>query len=467
LYIRGITANSPLHIESAFRQNTNTRTQLGVYDWALGERETGYKLAFAALCAMFDTVNGNACKATIINSINKANGWKQTLRPHGAYETTVNAFLSGTVVVQPDKRTIIGTGTNFLSNPSFSLGLWLCGTTCNSNADGDKRTYHSYTIDSANRITLNEDYTGVIDGQPRKIMMSGSSGIPQLGWGTQPFFMGIVGLGMHWAHKALDGYAPGGPGMCHPTLTCSQWLKQTRDGLGSWMLKYGYRSGPNNDESVKGLFYMVHNPSCNLPDGTHAPEQVPSERVCAGSAGAARGLVPEVTRLMAEVYLDKAASRSPDAASFKAAMEKMMCAAWLKPTTERMQGPQSDGNYWSYNMEAGLDYKSGKWFGFPMGLGFSPAWPAARLLDRFPPAHRPLTLSVSFDLSRTTGATHGKIYVTEPTGKELPPITCSSSPCEIQIPDREAGRHLVRIDYWSDTELLSSGHPAPVEIPAR
>jgi hypothetical protein len=74
---------------------------------------------------------------------------------------------------------------------------------------------------------------------------------------------------------------------------------------------------------------------------------------------------------------------------------------------------------------------------------------------------------VSFDLSRTTGATHGKIYVTEPTGKELPPITCSSSPCEIQIPDREAGRHLVRIDYWSDTELLSSGHPAPVEIPAR
>ena len=466
LYLRGLTAESSLHLESAFRQNTDTRTQLGAYTWALGERETGYKLAFASLCALFDKTNQNTCKTTIVNSITRVNGWKQMLRPHGAYEVPYGGAHNGgkaTVVVQPDKRTLIGANSNF----TRKFGLWLCGLPCNSNMDGDKRTYHAYTIDSPTRITLQEDYTGAIDGKPRQIWFGASAGIPQIGWGTQPFFMGIIGIGMHWAHKALEDYAPAAKGVCDSTLTCSQWLKQTRDGLGAWMLKYGYRSGPNNDESVKGLFYMVHCPSCNLPDGAPAPEQVPPERGCAGSAGAARGLVPEVTRLMTEVYLDKAASSAADAAEFQAATEKMMNAAWLKPGTERTQGPRSDGKYWAYNMEAGLDYRSGKWLGFPLGMGFSPAWPAAELLNRFPRPKQPVALNVTFDLARIQGATQTKVYLTEPTGRELPPVRCASSPCEITAPDRDAGQYLIRIDYWSDTALLSGGNAAPLQIPAR
>lgn len=424
------------------RQISAWRSQLKNPLNPVGEREYGYRLLFTALCALFDTGPGgeaSACRNDIIASFNRVNGWKALQRPNGIWEAPVNGFGAGTVTVESGGTIVTGIGTNFSSNRS---PLWICGNPCTANDSGDSRVYTSYTVDSPTQITLAEPYQGTSGAGKR--WMAGAS-YKNVGFGTQPFMMGIIGTGMYLSWKALDGY----------NEAEATWARQTMNRIAEWLANTGYRP------AAKGLFYARGFPNCE-PD----PESVPlsqGECVSASGIGASRGLTPEITRVMSESYLDRLKTEAPDASVLKQQMNVMMEATWLKPGTERLQGPYSDGTYWSYNLEV-LNLGSGKWLGFPFGMGFSAAWPAARLGGLKPLEARVVRMNTG--LGGAAGTSQVRITVRDPNGKDITQEACFSSLCPVTV-DARLGNHLVRVEHLSpDGHVIQTTSWKPLIVTA-
>ena len=422
------------------RQIAAWRTQLKTTANPVGEREYGYRLLYTALCALFDTGPGGesrACKADVVTSFNRTNGWKALQRPNGVWEVVINAFGAGTVTVENGSRIVTGAGTNFSSNTS---PLWICASPCTSNSSGDTRAYAAYTVDSPTQITLATPYEGTSGSGKR--WMAGTT-YKNTGFGTQPFMMGIVGTGMYFSWKALEGYNDAE----------AEWARGTMNRIAEWLASTGYRP------AAKGLFYARGFPNCE-PD----PESVPlsqGECVSGGGVGASRGLTPEITRVMAESYLDKARTGASDARFLKQRTDTMIEATWLKPATERKDGPQSDGIYWSYNLEV-LNLRSGKWLGFPFGMGFSASWPAARLGGAS--EARPVPVEVRG--TEVPGTAQVRVTVRDPNGKETVQQPCYSSRCPITA-DSRLGNHLVRLEYLSaDGRVLRADAWKPLPVSA-
>jgi hypothetical protein len=110
----------------------------------------------------------------------------------------------------------------------------------------------------------------------------------------------------------------------------------------------------------------------------------------------------------------------------------------------------SDGNTCDSgngNLNANTNYGigAGKWYGFFFGIGASWRWPAQRL-GGVQPA-QPRSVFVGFDLGSVHAAASVEIVVTAPSGAKTT-YSCSSSPCEVTVDDRQ-GSHLYRMSYLS------------------
>ncbi|MGA2155616.1 MAG: hypothetical protein ABSH37_14470 [Bryobacteraceae bacterium] len=100
---------------------------------------------------------------------------------------------------------------------------------------------------------------------------------------------------------------------------------------------------------------------------------------------------------------------------------------------------------------------AGKWYGFFFGIGASWRWPAQRLGGV--QAARPRAIFVGFDLGSVASAASVQIVVTAPSGAQSS-YTCSVSPCEVTVDDRQ-GSHLYRMNYVSQSgDVLAQSQTA-------
>jgi hypothetical protein len=406
------------------------------------EREQGYRLAFAASCALFsdDPAVREECKTDTYTLLTKPNGFfAKKDAGHGVW-IVPPTFGPGTVSVENGSRRVRLTGGTFAGSYTSYDYFWSCANPCNSNADGDPApvNYQPITVISPTEIDIGRPYQGpTASGRLWQIYI-----IP--GFFTQPYMQGMIGVGINWARQALTDAGK----TCvnnGETLPCEAALGNTMNGIVQYLRSRGIDS-----TNTKGPWYSREGPTC---------EPNPAGRIpyCDQGAGVQNNQNPnrtqtaEVTRTFAETWL---ATNDPSIRDF---FDQIYGAAWGK-----YGGPQSDGRY------AG-DYENlalGRWFGFGYGFGFSTTWPAARLLTEWPRRLEPRTLWQSFT-PLDPGATQVRVWVRDPNGNGVSgsPFICEFSSCAITIDDARMGNHLMRLQYLNASgDVLSEGKWQPLAV---
>ena len=397
-------------------------------DVFLDIREDAYQLAFAALAAMFDpdTSPGGwrqRWQAALTAAIN--NRWWPQRRAAGNWESLTGDTGSwggayphdaGTVSVRNGDTQVIGTGSTGWDSSVNGQHFWTVKNELEaSTAD---RTYYTVTYVSPTELRLNKPFEGP-DDTGRKWMMSSN----WVGFGTQPFMLGIVGSAMRFAYHALKDTDPATAAKARAGVI----------GAAKWLSTTAYKS------DWKGLWYGVGFGVCA------SPENSPAQAQCQSQDGleAGRALSGEIMGTMAQALLwsDDPVIRQMGDVYMGAMFGKVGYG-----------GPQSDGTYlsaidgWFFGQR-----NAGKWLGFFWGFGAGNAWLSARQGAIEP--EMPRTVAISLDPGPLLGAASSQVEVTAPS-RSKQNFQCSlGSVCNVTIDPRQ-GHHWVTIKYLSDTGRL-------------
>jgi len=314
-------------------------------------REEGYELGFAALCAMLDPDAGEraACLAAVNNSLDDK--WEPQQRVDGAWHNRFYGISSwnggtGTAAVTNGMTSVTGTGTNWNVADDFpSSGNWfLICYIANPLVEADcDSTAYTGTINSTTSITLDTPYAGTTNGA--RYWQWGNL----VGFGTQPFQLGIVGSAMRWAYLATSDARP----------------RQYVIDLADWIRTTGYYS------DTRGIYFGRVSPNCE-PD----PSIIAA---CNNSADtnpkASRFLTGEVINVVATAY---EYSLDPLLLAFG---DDLVGAALAEP----MGGPNNDDNdYVEHLLTAQITpTRKSKDFAFWFGFGNSPHWAAVRAAEPY------------------------------------------------------------------------------------
>ena len=326
-------------------------------------REDAYDLAFVSFGAIHHPTE--ATRDTYIAAITDVldDVWEPLQQPDGNW---VNLFYgvaswngqAGTMSVTNGSATVTGSGTSWsVNDDTGSAGNWFLVCYVNppaSPADCDSTAYE-FTINSSTSITLASNYAGTTNGT-RYFQFNNL-----VGFGSQPFQMGIVGTAMSLAYRA----------------TADVRARQFTIDTAVWLKDYGYYA------AQRGLFYNRGMP-CE-PD----PSIIAN---CNNSTGGgsnpsnSRFLNGEVLRSISEAYLLNGA------AALKTFGDDLFSAA--------LGADGGTGSDASYALELD-DYAASpkpKNFGFFYGFGNSASWPAAT-------AANVATTSIGGGVSISGGAT--------------------------------------------------------------
>jgi len=207
---------------------------------------------------------------------------------------------------------------------------------------------------SGTSLTLDRPYEGT-NGSHGWLTSADSTVAKALGYGQQPFMMGLAAAAFDYASQAIATTDP----------TNSALAAAYRDSAVTWLKTYGYRS------ATKGLYYFAQYVNCQSPI---------SEANTACTAGwdtaGTRDLNSEIMRGVSASY-----AGTGDAA-LKTWGDALMSAMYSNAEGQ----PAYDG-YWSTELGDAGWYMTGdpvghnhpKWFGSFFGFGGSYTWPAARL----------------------------------------------------------------------------------------
>ncbi len=240
------------------------------------------------------------------------------------------------------------------------------------------------------------------------------------GYSQQPFMMGIKANELRWASQVSTVNPTGFATLLSQAAT--------------WMRTSGY------DPVTQGLFYGRVIQACE-PVTTPAPAPQFDSR----TPGCNDGLIPG--------YLEQARTLTAEASA-------AISAYYLNnPTPDnRTWGDTLYGSLWGYGPFTAPGYYSDpyqgsnqddnnlgsyKWTGFHFGMGMAHQWPAVRVGGVAPAT--PRTVYVSFD--QAAGAT-ARMIVTAPSGAATTYTCGSTSPCSIQVDDRQ-GAHWLQVQYLS------------------
>ena len=415
------------------------------YDLALADpiqgqisdlREEAYQLSFISYCALVDTdPNYRAkCKASISQAF--ANIWTPFRFPDGSWPTLYYGGMGGspgysswdtgsTVTLTNGSTTVIGNGTSWGAGyfPSSCVqgsggcAMWFTNTPGRptNNAGGDN-TFYTPTFVDATHLTLDRPYQGA--SGTHGWALSGPLVAGLLGWGVQPYMLGIAGTAFDYAARAIADTDPTTSALAHSyTVSAANWLKTN----GYWP-----------DE--KGLYYGAGFVNCQAPISD-------SNAVCtAGNTqSAARTLSSEVMRAVGTAY-----AYSGDS-SLQLFGDTLYSAMYSKPGTG---GPNPDGYYvsdwddvWGWYMYGAPPAgKAPKYFGMFFGFGDNSTWPAYRLGS----ASTVVSSLASVPLQPSEAA-QVRIILTAPDG-EVSESLCGSSHCSVNIDPRQ-GAHRVTVQY--------------------
>lgn len=340
-------------------------------------REMLYHLATVSYCAMFDPDAGQRalCKSSIQTALN------ETWTP--AYDATPGAVpfamlyysrgtwdaanLGQSATVVNGNRTVTTTGTAWDASSFVCHNgegneqpcvIWFTniapGTKPASNADGDPTYYKAEYVD-ATTLLLDRPYEG--QGGVKGFGL-GDPNTNYVGYGGQPFILGLVGMAMDFAGRAIVDV--------NPTLAAT--ARGYNVAIANWIKDYGYHP------AWKAMWYAVGQINC--PSGA-IPE---NEFTCNAGFGIVEARMDNA-EAMRSVQMAYEYTRD---SALKTFGDAIYSAMWSKPGTG---SPNEDSNYLN-TFEDGSFYLSGtppwnggdhKYFGMGFGLSGGSAWPAIRM----------------------------------------------------------------------------------------
>jgi hypothetical protein len=402
-------------------------------------RESGYSYSFVALCAAYypDPIYATTCRADVNTAMTKI--WTPERQADGSWQGVyggdiavpnnwIGANATGTVTVVPGSPTVTLTGGTWTAShfPAhfFSVGDPWDSTTRDS-------SYYNATYVDPTHIQLDRPYSEPC--APRCSGRQWITGPTWVGFGTQPFMLGILGQFFQQAYIALNmdpQYA------ATAALAKSYLIDAT-----NWITTAGVQT------SRRGLWYGVGVGVCIGPN--------PAEPSCASpDTGQTRSLNPEVLGTVALGYL-----LSPNPA-LKVRIDDLYSAVYAKYPAD----PGYDGLYLSSMDLYGYNYttQNPKWQGFFFGMGRNAAWPSARQGGLRP--ENLVTAYINASLDRAPRAAQIQVTVTDPTGATRPPVTCTQMPCAVTV-NRTLGNALAQVVYLAtDGSVVAVGEPVIVPV---
>lgn len=313
----------------------------------LGEREAGLRLGAIAECASFASpVQAQTCRERLNMWVSQ--NWLPTQKAAGNWETYSSSEPGSYGSVYNNKPAVVTLGSNRVTVPASInwLGLLRTGNQILFyDSDGrwqpssnqlDKVSYVGKVVDSTTIELLDPQTNRPIAYAAATNKSKGWTVSNLVGWGTQPFMLGLVGAALNQTANALDLHYPDTASRTRRALVkLTGWLRDT-----------GY------NPADRGLFYGRGFVNCE------------NGRQCVGG----RGYAAETFSALAAAYrVDK----DPDTKTFG---DLLYGAVFGK-----LGGPQSDA-YANTDLDniAGVSTSIGKMFGFYFGKGFAAQWPAVR-----------------------------------------------------------------------------------------
>jgi hypothetical protein len=309
-----------------------------------------------------------------------------------------------------------------------------------SEADPMSQDEWSCIYNSSSSITLNRPWTGTSGTN-----FGSTANIT--GFAVQPFMLGIRQYAWLQGQQASAATQP----------TVSSLFARLRNEAGIYQR--------NVFDPVAGASYYAIQPACNpmtlasmgnsVCYGGYPPTGLPGANY---SYTAERVNTIENSMSLTDYYVSQGGS--PEAIAWGDLMYGN-CMGNPIFTTGGVYSP-TDGNTCdspngNLSASGGWGIGAGKWYGFFFGIGASWRWPAQRLGGV--QAARPRAVFVGFDLGSVASAASVKIVVTAPSGAQRS-YTCSVSPCEVTVDDRQ-GSHLYRMNYVSQSgEVLAQSQSA-------
>jgi hypothetical protein len=459
-------------------------------------RDTGYMAGWLTLPANYDPNNAQraAWKASLASVLGREsscrradNSWSNTSIFNNAGGTNVNlthgstaatgtgftsgichVIASGMVTVASGSSSFTGTGLVNGSKIIVSAGgkdyasafiqtggtsgnfsyLWptasgtfpyvIENTTYQTSIAGNSSDYsnlsvnYACTYNSPTSLTLNKPWAGATGTYTLRSYVI-------IGYGQQPFFMGIKLHYLKWATYNDD------PGIVAQASALNPLA-------GQWVHDVGY------DPSTQGMNYARVYDWCE-PATTFAPGQTQSLRQGECNYGgdpnfikAARALTAETSRALQAYYDANGGSAAAVAwgdtayGSLWGDCSKTTGGVYCDPLFDNLD--TSNSNLASY-----------KWTGFFFGMGMAHQWPAVRLGGVAAPKNRSVSIGVNFAL-----APKARVVVTAPSGA-ITTYTCTTAACPVTVDDRQ-GSHWYQVQYLSsngkivaqtDPDLLAVG----------
>jgi hypothetical protein len=335
---------------------------LANYDKTYGSiwdlREEAYHLAGVSYCALADPTLAATCKAAISASF--ADIWTAHIQADGGWHSLYSTLrswepITTSVTLTHGSATVVGVDTTWAEADILAQPLiWFTNASTKpvSNADGDAAWYTATWV-SGTGLTLDRPYEGT-SGSHGWLTSADSTIAKALGWGQQPFMMGLAAMAFDYARQAIATSDP----------TTSALAATYRDSAVTWLKTYGYRS------ATKGLYYFAQYVNCQKPISE-------ANTACTAEGDVnSRDLSSEIMRGVSASY-----AGTGDAA-LKTWGDALMSAMYSNAEGQ----PAYDG-YWSTELGDAGWYMTGdpvghnhpKWFGSFFGFGGSYTWPAARL----------------------------------------------------------------------------------------
>lgn len=268
----------------AIREQERSNMLVGLDAWADSDilhwnfygdvRETAYVLSVFAINAIIDPPGSHQTAMQAQTATFVSTTWANQVLPDGSFTTTLqgdalyvnqtfapSASISGTITATLGNSVFLGVGTNFL-DPAFlpstcvftgTCDLWLTPSNANpanspypkDNTGGDNTTFHVTVID-ATHLQADRNYDGILAGSGRGFQVG-----TQLGWGVQPFHMGVVAAAMSYSYVALTGN--------HNTEATQ--AKGFAVGAAKWIAGTG-TIGTYMSVAYNGLFYARNYANC-------------------------------------------------------------------------------------------------------------------------------------------------------------------------------------------------------------
>jgi len=429
-------------------------------------REGGYMLAEITYCALIDPsqVQAAACRGQISETFTK--GYTPSRDPDGNFYTLYqngnnNSWTTKSYVTLTNGSTAVtcvGTcnwqagifstninGTNYTVPWWFTYNSRVAPT---SNAGGVPIPYYLAYIDP-NHATLQD-----VNGNPLPFQQASGNygwvtGVQSVGFGVQPYMLGILATAWDFASKAMTCVSPGMPAGCDDTIasTARSYNVQVANYLRT--VAYWPASG--------GMYYVTSFINCQAPisdTNVYCTE--------GNNASQARTLSAEAMRGVMTGYANSA---DPNLLAFG---DTLYSAMWGKSGFAWPAGQTVDGRYiWDYNDGLGW-YVTGappvgsahKYFGMAFGIGAGGAWPGYRLGG----AHTGTLVGVAIDfrLDSVRGAAAADLLITYPTGATSS-VRCAAAPCSLTF-DQTLGNPTVQIQYLSADGAVLATQPLPTEV---